>query len=258
MVDPIAANKRRTWTLLSSLVTVFALLGVIVDLVVGTLPIVTIVLLAVGAALAVLALRRADSWVLRSVGAAPADAEVHKRLHNLVEGLCLANGLSKPSVYVVDDPAPNSLAVGRSPRLASLVVTSGLLEKMNRVELEGVVAHELAHIRNHDTLASTTAALVLGVPAGFAAPIFGPLLRAFVGTGRESLADISGCQMTRYPPGLLSALEKIADESVATKSATRATAHLWLADTAPSEGSATARFDAHPAIEERIALIREL
>ena len=106
-----------------------------------------------------------DHPVRRHDRARPADPQEYARLHNLVEGLCIASGLPKPGVYVVDDPAPNAFATGRNPRHASIAVTTGLLEKMNRVELEGVVAHELSHIRNYDILISTLAVTLVGAAA---------------------------------------------------------------------------------------------
>ena len=97
--------------------------------------------------------------------AKPADPEQYQRLHNLVEGLCIAGGLPKPAVYIVDDPAPNAFATGRNPKHAAIAVTTGLLEKMNRVELEGVLAHELSHIQNYDILVSTLAVTLVGAVA---------------------------------------------------------------------------------------------
>ena len=97
--------------------------------------------------------------------AQPADPHEYARLHNLVEGLCIASGLPKPRIYIVDDPAPNAFATGRNPKHAAIAVTTGLLEKMNRVELEGVLAHELSHIKNYDILVSTLAVTMVGVIA---------------------------------------------------------------------------------------------
>src|SRR5690554_7395362 len=97
--------------------------------------------------------------------ARPADPQTYARLHNLVEGLCIASGVPKPRIYVIDDPSPNAFATGRNPKNAAVAFTTGLLEKMNRVELEGVVAHELSHIKNYDILVSTLAVTMVGVVA---------------------------------------------------------------------------------------------
>src|SRR4051812_1997955 len=178
--------------------------------------------------------------------ARPADPVEYARLHNIVEGLCIAGGLPKPRVYIVEDEAPNAFATGRDPKHAAIAVTTGLLEKMNRVELEGVLAHELSHIRNYDILVSTLAVTMVGMVAlmsdlflrfafwggmsdrddsnenplgivlvifGFVAIIFAPiiaqLMQLAISRQREYLADVSGVQITRYPPGLISALEKL-------------------------------------------------
>jgi len=218
-----------------------------------------------------------------------------------VEGLCIASGLPKPRVYVIDDPAPNAFATGRDPKHAAIAVTSGLLEKMNRVELEGVVAHELSHIKNYDILVSTLAVTLVGAVAllsnlairmmwwnggrerrdgdhrdggnplaliGFVFLILSPIaakaMQAAVSRRRETLADVSACQMTRYPPGLISALEKLKEDTTVTHSASAATAHMWIEQ--PMSGVAdhgklgmwNRMFDTHPPLEERIALLREL
>ena len=199
--------------------------------------------------------------------AKPADPTTYARLHNLVEGLCIASGLPKPRVYVIDDEAPNAFATGRDPKHAAIAVTTGLLEKMNRVELEGVIAHELSHIKNYDILVSTLAVTMVGrhrpgvglrdpLPVvgrrsagttttvtaagrcailaivGFALLILSPLIakvmQLAISRRRESLADFSGVEMTRYPPGLISALEKLQDDQTVVHSGSKATAHLWI------------------------------
>ena len=244
---------------------------------------------------------KADKIALRVSRARPADEKEHARLHNLVEGLCIASGLPKPGVYIVDDPAPNAFATGRDPQHAAIAVTTGLLGKMNRVELEGVVAHELSHIRNYDILVSTLAVTMVGAVAlitdlairtmwwnggrmhrsgdrdggnnplaliGFALLIFAPIIakamQATISRQRETLADVSACQMTRYPPGLISALEKLQADETATHSASTATAHLWIEQPMSGLGDRGRLrgphhwFSTHPPLEERIALLREL
>ena len=124
-----------------------------------------VVALVVSGALAFASYWKADAIALAVSRAKPADPEQYQRLHNLVEGLCIASGLPKPGVYIIDDPAPNAFATGRNPQHAAIAVTTGLLEKMNRVELEGVLAHELSHIRNYDILVSTLAVTLVGAIA---------------------------------------------------------------------------------------------
>lgn len=301
MPDPIGSNKRRTACLLVLFVVVTSAIGAIVGLLAGNT--VVGVLVGLGAALLVTvsAYWKSDRIALSVSRAIAADPDEYRRLHNVVEGLCIANGLPKPGVYVVHDPAPNAFAVGRGPKHASVAVTTGLLDALNRVELEGVIAHELSHVRNYDVLLNTMAVTLVGSvtllaeigvrsmwwnggrvmragdrgrgtnPLGFVglavlvvAPLFGRLMRFVVRHRRESLADLSACQMTRYPPGLVSALEKLRSNTTVTHSSTGATAHLWLAQPMSGVGDAGRlawahrSFDTHPPLEERIAVLLEL
>ncbi|MDQ3306184.1 MAG: M48 family metallopeptidase [Actinomycetota bacterium] len=246
---------------------------------------------------------KSDAIALRMSHARPAGEVDCARLHNLVEGLCIAGGLPKPRLYLVDDDAPNAFATGRDPQHAAVAVTTGLLAKLNRVELEGVLAHELSHVKNYDTLVSTLAVTLVGVltlisdfslrflwwggprhrddrrggsagPAAIlgllgiallaVAPLVGRMLQFAVSRRRELLADVSGVSLTRYPPGLIAALEKLRDDRTVVHSASRATAHLWIESPlarATSEGQGAwlnRLFDTHPPLDERIAALREL
>ena len=301
MFELIRSNKRRSAALIAGFVVIVALVGAAVGVLVGNGPVFTIVALVLSAAFAFASYWKADAIALRVSRATPADPAVYARLHNLVEGLCIAGGLPKPGVYVVDDPAPNAFATGRNPNHAAIAVTTGLLEKLDRVELEGVVAHELSHIRNYDILVSTLAVTMVGAVAlatdlairmmwwnggrvnrsgdrsggsnplafvGFAllivAPIVAKAMQATISRRRETLADVSACQLTRYPPGLISALEKLQQDTTVTHSASTATAHLWIEQPLSGVGDGGRLkgmhklFDTHPPLEERIALLREL
>lgn len=302
MHELIRSNKRRSALLIAGFVVVVALIGALIGWLLGSGSVVaTVAALVIAAAVAFTSYWKADAIALRVSRARPADEHEYARLHNLVEGLCIASGLPKPDVYVVDDPAPNAFATGRNPQHAAIAVTTGLLDQMNRVELEGVVAHELSHIRNYDILVSTLAVTMVGAVAlmtdlairmmwwnggrvprqgdhadrnnplayvGFGllvlAPVIAKVMQATISRQRETLADVSACQMTRYPPGLISALEKLQADQTATHSASTATAHLWieqpmsgLGDDGRLEG-AHHWFDTHPPLDERIALLREL
>jgi heat shock protein HtpX len=245
---------------------------------------------------------KSDAVALRMSRARPADPSEYARLHNIVEGLCIAGGLPKPRLYIIDDPAPNAFATGRDPRHAAVAVTTGLLERMNRIELEGVIAHELSHIKNYDILVSTLAVTLVGTviliadfairmmwwgggrnrsgdrenggPAAIFAvvgflllllsPIIARIMQAAVSRRRESLADVTGVSLTRYPPGLIAALEKLRDDQTVVASGSRATAHLWIESPIArtrEEGRLAGfnrLFDTHPPLEERIAALREL
>jgi heat shock protein HtpX len=301
MYEQIASNKRKSALLIGGFIVLLVAVGAAVGVLIGYGWWGTVIALVVSAAIAFGSYWNADKIALRVSRAKPADPEQYKRLYNLVEGLCIAGGLPKPRIYIVDDPAPNAFATGRDPNHAAIAVTTGLLEMMNRVELEGVIAHELSHIKNYDILVSTLAVTLVGAVAlladvtirmmwwnggrvrrdgdrndsgnplafvGFALLILAPLLarvmQAAVSRRRETLADVSACQLTRYPPGLISALEKLKADSTVTHSATRATAHLWIEQPMPGVqeggrlGGINRMFDTHPPLEERIALLREL
>ena len=301
MYEQIASNKRRSVALIFGFVLLVILVGVVVGQLIGGGPMASIVALVIAAVMAFTSYWKSDSIALAMSRAVPADPETYQRLHNLVEGLCIASGLPKPKVYVINDPAPNAFATGRNPQHASIAVTTGLLEKMNRVELEGVVAHELSHIRNYDILVSTIAVTLVGSIAlmtdlairmmwwnggrtsregdrsngsnplalfGFVllilAPIIAKAMQAAVSRKRETLADVSACQMTRYPPGLISALEKLRADQTATHSASMATAHMWIEQplSGVSDGGKLSffhrMFNTHPPLDDRIALLKDL
>ena len=187
-----------------------------------------------------------DAVALRMSHARPADAEQYARLHNIVEGLCVAAGLPKPSIYVIDDPAPNAFAAGRNPRHAAVAVTTGLLDTMSRIELEGVLAHELSHVKNYDVLVSTLAVTLVGFPTLVLRPLLGPVMQFAVDPRRESFADASGVALTRYPPGLISALEKLQANTTVVQFRSRATAHLWIESPLARD------------LDERIKVLKEL
>ena len=243
-----------------------------------------------------------DRMVLRLHRAREVSPQEEARLHNLVEGLCIAAGIPKPKIYVVEDPSPNAFATGRDPKHASIAVTRGLLDKMNRIELEGVVAHELAHVKNRDTLVMVIVATLVGVlvlladwtfrsmfwgvggrrgrggdgggPAaaaflvlGLVAAIFMPLLAKImqmaVSRRREFYADVTGVQFTRYPPGLINALEKLKADTTVVRTAEHATGHLWIEQPLNVKdsgfgGKMNRLFATHPPLDERIRILREL
>ena len=301
MYQQIASNKRRSIALIFGFVVLVVLVGVAIGYLIGGGPTASVIALVIAAVMAFTSYWKSDSIALKVSRAVPADPTTYQRLHNLVEGLCIAGGLPKPQVYVINDPAPNAFATGRNPQHAAIAVTTGLLEKMNRVELEGVIAHELSHIRNYDILVSTIAVTLVGSIAimtdlairmmwwnggrtsregdrnngsnplalfGFLllilAPFIAKAMQAAVSRKRESLADVSACQMTRYPPGLISALEKLSADTTATHSASMATAHMWIEQplSGVSDGGKLGffhrMFNTHPPLDERIALLKEL
>jgi heat shock protein HtpX len=303
LYEQIGQNKRRTVVLMISFMVFVALVVAALNLLLRWGIAGFVIAFVIAGVSGFVGYWKSDSVALAMSRAKPADPKEYARLHNLVEGLCIAAGLPKPRVYIVEDHAPNAFATGRNPEHAAIAVTTGLLEKMNRVELEGVLAHELSHIKNYDILVSTLAVTMVGMVAlmsdlairfmwfgggrsfdddnnggggagailailGFVLLIFAPLIAQLmqfaVSRNREELADVSGVGLTRYPPGLISALEKLRDDQTVVASSSRATAHLWIEQpTARTEKEGklsrlNRMFDTHPPLEERIERLREL
>ena len=228
-----------------------------------------------------------DKIVLKMSKAKLIEFENNKELYRLVENLCITAGLPLPKIYIIDDTAPNAFATGRDPEHAVVAVTSGLLQKLDRSELEGVIAHELSHIGNRDILLATVVVVLVGIVALLAdffryslwfgggnrdnrgggwivivaillsilAPLFAMLIQLAISRKREFLADADGALLTRYPEGLASALQKISTDSEKLEVANRATAHLYFAN--PFKGKKVSKwFMTHPPMEERIAALR--
>ena len=304
MHEQIAANKRKTVLLFVVAIAFTALIGYAIGFLFfqgGVVGVVLATILAV--ALSLGSYFAGDRIVLASTGAREVTAEQEPRLHNIVEGIAIAAGVPKPRVYVVPEQAPNAFATGRDPEHSSIAVTQGLLDIMNRVELEGVIGHEMSHVLDRDILVGTVVATVVGaavlmsefftrswfwsggrmggrreggdgggiiVLVLFAvgivllilAPLAGQLIKLSVSRNREYLADAEGVLLTRYPPGLISALEKIRDAPHAMRSANNATAHLWLEQPSRVPGQDTSTmeklFSTHPPIEERIQRLKEM
>src|SRR3954467_7113454 len=162
MYDQIARNKRRTFLMLGAFVLLIALVAVALGFLFQAGAYIVPIAIVIAIAMAWASYFYSDKVALAASRAKPADGPEYRRYHNLIEGLCIAAGLPKPRLYVVDDPAPNAFATGRNPEHSAIAVTTGLLEKMNRVELEGVLAHELSHIKNYDILISTVAVVAVG------------------------------------------------------------------------------------------------
>jgi heat shock protein HtpX len=265
--EQIASNKRRTVLLMAGAVLMLGLVGFAIGSFWGTGPIGIAIAGGIAVALSIGSYFGGDRVVLASTRAKEVTAEEEPRLHNIVEGLAIAAGTPKPRVYVVPEQAPNAFATGRDPEHSSIAVTQGLLQLMNRVELEGVIGHELSHVVDRDILVGTVVATLVGAAVllseffmrswwwggfrgrrggdsngggvelvifavGFVllaiAPIAGQVIKLAVSRNREYLADAQGALLTRYPPGLIAALKKIEAAPNAMHAANNATAHLWL------------------------------
>jgi heat shock protein HtpX len=240
-----------------------------------------------------------DKVVLAISRARPVAKEEFPYLYNIVEGLALAAGVPAPRCYVIEDSAPNAFATGRNPQHAVICVTTGIIEKLNRVELEGVIAHEMSHIKNYDVRLQTVVVVMAGVVAllsdwilrsffwgggrrresregrggggagavlivvGLAlaalSPFIATIIQLAVSRKREFLADASGAMLTRYPPGLASALRKISADTEPLEAANKATAHLYIVNPLKDiKGAVNKLFSTHPPIEERIAALEKM
>jgi heat shock protein HtpX len=296
--EQIAANKRRTFYLLFGFAVLVAAVVVAFNLFINGGVVGFIIAAVIATGMSLFSYFNSDKIALRMSHAVPADPKQYARYHNLVEGLCIASGLPKPRLYIVNDPAPNAFATGRNPQHAAIAVTTGLLEKMNRVELEGVLAHELSHVRNYDVLVMTIAVTAVGIIALMAdfflrfmfwgggrrddrnnpggailagmglvllmfAPLIARLMQFAVSRRREYLADSSGVSLTRYPPGLISALKKLKDDTTVINSASKATAHLWIEEPLNTGSKSVSTkfnnaFATHPPLDDRIAALEAM
>ena len=292
----IDRNRRRSWLLVAAMTALLLGVGASIGYATGfgwsgiLLAGIVAGVMSLGAYFA------GDSLVLASSGARPVDlanpADKHRQLVNVVTEMRLASGLPMPRVYVIDDSAPNAFATGRDPKRASLGVTTGLLAKLDRDELQGVVGHEMSHVGNLDIRfallvgvlvgsiallsdwflriahirddddAGGRARLVLIVVAlllAIVAPLVARLVQAAVSRTRESLADASAVELTRNPVGLASALRKIAEDREVLEVANRATQHMYIVNPIkPFEERASSLWDTHPPIAERIANLERI
>ena len=231
-----------------------------------------------------------DKIVLAMSGAKVVNHEKAKEIYHIVENLCITAGLPVPKIYVIQDSSPNAFATGRDPEHAVICLTTGIIEKLEKPELEGVIAHELSHVGNRDILLSTVIVVLVGfvaLLAGFfrnwsffggrdndrdsgqlglilfiaaiilsiLAPVAAMLIQLAISRKREYLADADGALLTRYPEGLASALEKISADPTPLRSANQATAHLFIAN--PFKGKkVSSLFQTHPPIAERVKRLR--
>lgn len=288
--DEIASNQRRTYVLLFFFFVLVTFLGIIIGAMYGSTYFGVGLAVVIGIIYFLFSYYAGANAVLTMTGAHEATKPKYTHLINTVEGLSIAAGLPKvPAVYVIEDSALNAFATGRDPQHASVAVTTGLLERLNKLELEGVLAHEISHIKNFDIrvmlLASvmvgltvllsdfllrsflwgshgndrekgsgTAILIVVGLALAILSPLIGELMKLAVSRKREFLADASGAMLTRYPKGLADALRKIKeDPDPLVDKANRATAHLFISTPfRKTKGTFTNLFSTHPDINERI------
>jgi len=287
-------NVRKTWLLMAVFLVLVIALGYFIAWYMGN-PFILYIAVAFALFMNVFSYWYSDKLVVKMTGARPVKREEHRELWDVVENLSITAGLPMPKVYIVEDPSPNAFATGRDPEHAVVAVTTGLLQILERNELEGVIAHELSHVGNRDMLVSTVAVvlagfvaiiadifmrsmmfgggdrdnkasglfLVLGIVGIILAPIAAQLIHMAISRKREYLADASGALLTRYPEGLASALEKISARSVPMRRANNATAHLFIADPFGNKKRTIGQkisglFQTHPPASERIKILRNM
>ncbi len=298
MYSEISSNKRKSILLMMIFIAVIIALGWVFDQLYGSGGYTGIVF-AIFIALLMTAISffSGDKIALTATGAKPVTHDENKYVYHLVENLCITAGLPMPKIYIIEDSAINAFATGRDPKNASIALTRGAIEKLTNEELEGVIAHELSHIKNLDIrfmmlVAVMVGAIVImsnillrsggfmrgkggnnreggsqlfailmiaGIILAILSPLIAELIKLAISRKREYLADASGALLTRYPDGLASALEKISAENTPMKSASTATAHLFIASPF-SNGKKKFKnlFSTHPPTEERIKKLRTM
>ena len=291
MYTAIARNKRNTWFILAAFILVLAGIGLVAGWLMGNNWWITAFILLFAAGYATFQYFFADREAIAMSGAQEVTQAEAPRYHRLVENLCIATGAPMPRLYVVTDDAPNAFAMGRKPEEASITVTTGLFELMTDRELEGVLAHELGHIRNYDIRVSLIVfglvvavgiladmllrvaffgggrrggsgqaqlfLLIFGLVAAIVAPLLAGAVQAAISRQREYLADATSAMTTRDPDGLASALEKLAQYGRPLRRPSTSMAHLWIAD--PLRPNAIERlFSTHPPLPERIQRLHQM
>ncbi len=284
------SNVRKTWILISIFLVFIIGLGWVFSYQFES-PIILVIAVIFSSLMSFTSYWYSDKIVLRMSKAKKIEKKDNPELYRLVENLCITAGLPLPRIYIIDEMAPNAFATGRNAEHAVIAVTRGLLEKLERSELEGVLSHELSHIGNRDILLQTVVVILVGMVVllsdwfvrwsvfgrgkrsnrgggqfagimiliGFALAILSPLIAALIQLSisrkREFLADASGALLTRYPEGLASALEKISADQTPLKAANKATAHLYISN--PFKGKKFSKlFMTHPPIKERVNALR--
>ena len=297
LYSQIDTNKRKTYLLISVFIVVIMLAGWAFSLYTDTGYVGPIFALAFSLIMALTSYYKGDSVALMAAGAKEITKEDNPYVYRMVENLSITAGIPAPRVHIIRDDAINAFATGRDPQHASVAVTTGAIEKLENEELEGVLAHELSHIRNYDIRIMTIVIVLVGILALLSdmfirfsffgrrgnsnsrsgggqvqvimlvvglvllilAPIIGKIIQLAISRKREYLADASGALLTRYPAGLANALEKIQKQSRPLTRANNATAHLYISNPFSKKKHLGARlFSTHPPIEERISLLKKM
>jgi len=283
-------NIRKTWILITLFLIFIIGLGWVFSYQFDS-PVILVVAVTISVVMSFGSYWYSDKIVLAMSKAREIKKSDHPELYRLVENLCITAGLPLPKIYIINEQAPNAFATGRNPKHAVIAVTQGLLDKLERSELEGVIAHELSHIGNRDILLQTVVVIlvglvillsdwflrwsffggrrdreggqlgmimaIVGIVLAILSPLIAVLLQLAISRKREFLADASGALLTRYPEGLARALEKISSDQTPLKTANKATAHMYINN--PFKGKKIKKaFMTHPPVEKRLQALRDM
>jgi heat shock protein HtpX len=291
----IGSNTAKTWIIMILFMIFFFAVSFVLGRALGYGLTWAGIMLIISGSISFFSYYNSDKIVLSMSGAKPADKKTYHTLYTTVENLSIAAGLPMPKVYVIEDPAPNAFATGRDPKHAVVAATTGILEKLNKLELEGVIGHELSHVGNYDTRlmgviailvgsiailsdvfmrmmwfrgeddnrSSNQIFMIIGIIAAILAPIAAILIQLSISRRREFLADASGALLTRYPDALADALIKISGDRHVLKHASTGTAHLYFENPYKSDTKRRGQwlmnlFSTHPAVEERVKRLRDM
>lgn len=292
--NSISANKNKTWLIMIGFVIFFLVVSYVIGYALDFGLYFVGIMLIISGVMTFISYYNSDKIVLSMANAKPADKKTYHHLYTSVENLSIASGLPMPKVYIIDDAAPNAFATGRDPKHAAVAATTGLLSILEPIELEGVIGHELSHVKNYDTRLMGVVAILVGTIAIMAhafmhmmwfgggrgdnrqggghalimvlaivfailAPILSTIIQLAISRRREFLADADGALLTRYPEGLARALEKIASSHRPVKHANVATAHFYIENPLKKEkksGMFSNLFSTHPSVADRVRILR--
>jgi heat shock protein HtpX len=289
------SNIRKTWAIFSLFLVIVIGVGWIISMAYNDTSILYFAVIF-SLVMNLIAYWKSDSIALSLSRAHEADKNTYRDLFNVVENLSITTGIPTPKIYIIEDPSANAFATGRNPKHASIAVTTGLLQRLNKTELEGVIAHEMSHVKNYDILVSTVVVvlvgfitiltdffmrslwwrgrddregngsilMIIGIATAILAPILATLIQLAISRKREFLADASGALITRYPEGLVLALEKISSDRPMAHPQ-NATAHMFFASPFKADAGGQQKtpwfvklFMTHPPIEDRIKALRQM
>ncbi len=292
--DEVRKNKSRSVILISVFIILIGFLGGFIGFIYDNILFGMIIAIIFSLIYSIIAYRQGGNMILRLTGARPVTKQEYPHLYHSIEAIAVAAGIKPPKAYVIEDDAMNAFATGKDPDNAAITVTTGLLKVLNRQELEGVVAHEMAHIKNYDirfmmlttvligivSLLShfifrvflfgggsnrkdgrvTLILLAIGIVLVILTPIFSQIIKLAISRKREYMADATAAVLTRYPPGLASALEKISGDGRKLKSANSSNAHLFISSPYHKKKKSFFKnlFATHPPIEDRINRLNQM